>query len=114
MTNWKIAAYMHSSGISVRKWAIANNTSYHNIREHILAGMTPDEACEYAKSRRGRHDTKNKYYINGELLIDYCRKNNLHYNTISDRCRKGLTPEEAVTLPVKGRKDNARERRNYT
>lgn len=100
--SWKQAAYMHSSGITVRQWALSHNVCYFNIREHILAGMNPDEACLYAQSRTGKHDTKHVYFINGIPLIEYCRKNNLNYETISGRCRKGIPIEKAISMPRTG------------
>lgn len=112
MNNWKTAAYMHSSGITVRKWALAHNVCYFNIREHILAGMTPDEACQYAQFRTGKHDTKTKYFVGNTPLIDYCRKNNLNYDTISSRCRRGISAESAVTMARTGG-FNARRYRKF-
>ena len=103
MNNWKIAAYMHSSGISIRKWAKANNVCYNNIRDHILAGMTPDEACNYAQSRKGKHDTSAKHFIDGLNLCQYCKLKNLNYSTMLRRC-KTMSVEEAVTLPINANK----------
>lgn len=100
---WKQAAYMHSSGMSVRQWAIKNNVCYFNIREHILAGMEPDSACEYARVRKGKHDTKNKWYINGVNLAEYCRQNNLRYNMIIRRLKK-MPIDEAVSKSIKPRR----------
>ena len=93
---WKKAAYMHSSGITIRQWAILNNVSYFNIRNHILDGMTPDEACSYSKSRTGKHDTKNKYYVDGINLAEYCRRKNLKYSKILYWILRGVPVEEAV------------------
>lgn len=96
---WKVAAYMHSSGISVRKWAKQNNVCYFNIRDHILSGMTPDKACEYAKERTGKHDTNSKYFIDGVNLKQYCKMKNLNYNTIRQRCTK-MSVLEAISRPL--------------
>jgi hypothetical protein len=86
---WKQAAYMHSSGVSVRQWALSHNVNYFNIRQHILNGMSPDEACLYAQTRTGRHDTNNKHYINGINLAEYCRQYKLNYDKMLTKINRG-------------------------
>lgn len=95
---WKQAAYMHSSGITIRQWSILNNVCYFNIRQHILDGMSPDEACSYAQARTGKHDTKNKYYVDGVNLKEYCRRKKMAYSTVLKRILKGISVEKAVRM----------------
>lgn len=43
------------------------------------------------------------FMLGSETLHQYCKRNNLCYQTMWDKLERGLTPEQAIKEPVKPR-----------
>lgn len=58
--------------------------------------------CRWATLKEQQNNKRNTIYLpSGESLTEYCEKNNLNYNTICARLKRGWNVNEALTKPIK-------------
>jgi hypothetical protein len=88
--------YIRADGVSVRKWAKANNVCYKTIYDNIQRGYSVEDACTMAAKRRGRKDSHVKYFVGKRSLRFYCMQNGLNYRTVCRKIKNGMTINQAL------------------
>ena len=57
--------------------------------------------CRWATMEEQNRNKRNNIMVDGLCLKDYCRENNLNYETIRQRLKRGWTIKKALNEPVK-------------
>ena len=89
-----------STGESVSKWCRRNGVSYNKVWGRLEAGLTPDEAAEYALKGYKKGETNRKHFYKGKWVGDIFPRNSKAYSRILHRIQKGYTLEQAVEKEV--------------
>ena len=75
--------FMIDDNTSLRQFCLKNGYDYQTIRRCVLElGYTIQDAINDYANRKGRHDTKTKYFYQGQKLTDYCKDVGYPYQSI--------------------------------
>lgn len=101
---WRCAMWKMSDGKPVIEFCRETGACYQTIWYHINdKGLSVDDACKKALSRKGRKDNS-KFFVGNISLKDYCRKAEINYNTVYSKILKGFSIENAVAYVVNRKK----------
>lgn len=110
-----VCAEWQTDFAAFREWALANGYQEGLSIDRIdVNGNYTPENCRWIPSSAQHSNTRSNIYaeINGErhTVAEWCRILNLPHNAVRSRISRGMSPEKALTEPIRKRGRNRKDR----